>query len=630
MLCFSIKNDRQNKQFDHPAGPIEFGRGPQGELPRFVLDDGFVSRDHLRVEEISGGRARVRNLSTKHPIELSDGAQIPASDSLELILPIQLTLGETVVGIAFGRVATPVRPLPSEAIPSRSMLDETAVPPPLPSEPPAPEAPPLSREAIEADGYQSLQPVHGRDKMEAMPSLGTMGGTPPPEVLTQWMETVLALQRSDASPPEFYAQTARAMVSMIGLDVGLVLLHGEKGWHVVARSAREEDDSRRITGREFSQTLLRHVLAEKQTFYQDLGQMKAQESLKSVDAVVVSPIFGLNEEVVGALYGTRRARPRMPVCKIKPLEAQLVQLLAAAVGANLARTTATRTRTRFEQFFSPELVRELERDPGLLEGRAFDVTILMSDLRSFSSLSERLGPQETCRLVRDVMERLSERIVEHGGVIVSYLGDGILAMWNAPARQPDHAVRACRAALAMLEELPALNAVWEPIVGHPLSVGIGVNSGPAQVGNTGSSRKFMYGPLGNTVNLASRVEGATKYLKVPVLITGSTRAQIGDTFVTRRLCQVRVVGIQGAVDLHQLHGESASPGWLSYRDSYEAALELYESKQWLKTCQTLLPLLEQHRGGDYDHATLKLMKRSWSCLEDPPDPFDPVMELSSK
>ena len=79
----------------------------------------------------------------------------------------------------------------------------------------------------------------------------------------------------------------------------------------------------------------------------------------------------------------------------------------------------------------------------------------------------------------------------------------------------------------------------------------------------------MYGPLGNTVNLASRVEGATKHLKTPILITGSTRAQIGDAFAMRRLCQVRVVGIQGAVDLYELHGETASPEWLADRDAYE-------------------------------------------------------------
>src|SRR5262249_53982655 len=159
-----------------------------------------------------------------------------------------------------------------------------------------------------------------------------------------------------------------------------------------------------------------------------------QESLQNIDAVVASPIFGLQgDEVVGAVYGSRKSRPRMKSGGIRPLEAQLVQLLAGAIGANLARATATKTRVQFEQIFSPELVRELERDPNLLEGRNQEVTILMSDLRGFSRFSEKLGPLDTCRLIRDVMERLSNRIVEHSGVIVSYLGDGILAMWNAPA-----------------------------------------------------------------------------------------------------------------------------------------------------------------------------------------------------
>ena len=96
-------------------------------------------------------------------------------------------------------------------------------------------------------------------------------------------------------------------------------------------------------------------------------------------------------------------------------------------------------------------MRELARDPGLLDGRSCGITILMSDLRGFSALSERLGPEDTCRLIRDVMERLSERIVEHGGVIVSYLGDGILASFGAVAQSPTAAADALRAADAVLE-----------------------------------------------------------------------------------------------------------------------------------------------------------------------------------
>jgi adenylate cyclase len=611
MLSISVTSQGHSQAFDLPSGPFEFGRAPpQGGVPRLVIDDGFVSRNQLRVEELPSGRIRVENLSTRTPVTLADRTEIAGTETRELPLPISIAVGNTVIAIR--RKAAMTGPVPAFVAPSATPVE--------------------AEEAFAAESYLSIQPVRRQDLSRSDAAAPRLSDAPPAEMFAQWMETVLALQRSDAGPAEFYAQAAQDMINMIGLDIGLVLLYGDKGWQVTARAARDEADRPRppTTSREFSTTILKHVLAEKKTFFQDLDLLDAQESLMSVDAVVVSPIFGLQEEVVGALYGLRHAGMTAGD-KIRPIEAQMVQLLAAAVGANLARTLATHTRTQFEQFFSSELVRELARDPKMLEGRDREVTILISDLRGFSTLSEKLGPQDTCRLVRDVMERLSERILEHGGVIVSYLGDGILAMWNAPAHQEKHAELACRAALAMLAELPDLDASWQPIIGQPMSIGIGINTGPAQVGNTGSSRKFMYGPLGNTVNLASRVEGATKYFKVPILITGSTREQVGNAFATRRLCQVRVVGINHPVELFELHGETASPEWLAYQETYEKALTLYEAKRWLKTCQTLLPLLEQaQQAGEYDHATLNLMKWSWHCLESPPDPFDPVMELHTK
>ena len=247
-----------------------------------------------------------------------------------------------------------------------------------------------------------------------------------------------------------------------------------------------------------------------------------------------------------------------------------MQLLAAAVGANLARSVAQRTRVQFEQFFSPDLVRELQRDAKLLEGRTDEVTVLFSDLRGFTALSERLGAHKTCHMLRDMMERLSERIVEQGGVIVDYAGDGILAMWNAPAKQPDHAVRACRAGLAMLGELPALNARWGDEAAGSLALGIGINTGEALVGNTGSTRKFKYGPHGHTVNLASRVQDATKKLGLPLLITASTRDRLPATLLTRRIGRVVLPGVREPVVAYELFGEHGSPEWLERRDIYES------------------------------------------------------------
>ena len=335
--------------------------------------------------------------------------------------------------------------------------------------------------------------------------------------------------------------------------------------------------------------------------------------------------------MIGAVYGARRGSGRS--LEIQPLEAQLTQVLAAAVAAGLARleseAQAARRRVQFEQFFTPDLAAALDRDPALLDGSEREVTVLFADIRGFSGLSEKMLARLACELIRDIMEHLTAKIMESSGVVVDYIGDGLLAMWNAPLEQPDHAARACRAALAMRDGLPELNRRWEGRIGRTIGLGIGINSGPALVGNTGSHQKFKYGPLGHTVNLASRVEGATKHLGVSLLITGSTRARLGNDFATRRLCRARVVGIAGEVELHELHAESASPEWQDRCESYEHALALYEAGKWSEASQAVFPLLTGS-GGAYDLPSLTLLGRAVECLKAPPASFDPILELKSK
>src|ERR1700694_991198 len=138
MLSISVTNARQNQQIDHRAGPFEFGRGPQGEVPRVVIDDGFVSRDQLRVEELPGGRIRVKNLSTKNPIVLPDGSEIPANESRDLPLPFGVTVGETSIGFAHKPEAAPpgmpgIAARPAAAPRPAGAPRPAAAPPPIPS-----------------------------------------------------------------------------------------------------------------------------------------------------------------------------------------------------------------------------------------------------------------------------------------------------------------------------------------------------------------------------------------------------------------------------------------------------------------------------------------------------------------
>jgi adenylate cyclase len=587
MLRFRVYNQREYQEFEHASGPIEFGRGAQRDnVARCVIQDLYVSKDHIRILELESGRIRIENLSQRNSIRLSDNSLIVTGGTREADVPIHLTVGETTLEIEKPR--------------------------------------PDSGERL----LQTIASPYSYKETGAQQSLLELGRTPAPETLTHWFETVIAVQRAAAGSPEFYNQTAQAVVSLVGLDRGLVLLRRDGVWKVQARSPEEGG-----RGREFSRTILQRVEKERRTFYQTVASAPStSESLQGIEAVVAAPIFDPQDQIVGVVYGCRTHFGMHGALGIGPLEAQVMQLLASAVGVGLARVEqeakAARLRVQFEQFFPGDLARELEQNPHLLDGQEREVTVLFSDIRGFTRLAERLGPTDSCRLAADVMERLTTAVHNHKGVVVHYAGDGLMAMWNAPKDQPNHPVLACRAALAMIAELPKLDESWHQRLGGPVRLGIGLNTGMALCGNTGSKQKFHYGALGHTVNLASRVEGATKQLGIPLLITGSTRAQIGDSFATRRLCQARLVGIDGATELYELHAEEASPEWLAWRTTYEKALSLYEASSLAEACATWLPLVlpTQERDGP----TLTLLARATAALKEPPEHFNPVVELDHK
>jgi adenylate cyclase len=308
----------------------------------------------------------------------------------------------------------------------------------------------------------------------------------------------------------------------------------------------------------------------------------------------------------------------------------IVELLARGVAAGLARQeqerAAVRARVLFEQFVTPEVAREIDSNPDLLEGREADVTLLFCDVRGFSRIAETVSPDMTVRWIGDVMDKLSECVIKYQGTLVSYIGDELLAMWGAPVTQPDHAALACRAALAMLEQLPGLNERWQTQLQERTRLGIGINTGPAQVGNTGSRRKPQYGPLGNAVNLASRVQGATRYLNARVVITEATRQQLDDGFAVRRLCKVRVVNIAEPVNLFEL----ALPGhrdWDDLKVRYEMALLAFEKGEFRPAVKILGELVNQY---PEDGPSELLNARASTELHAKRIDFDPVYELPGK
>jgi adenylate cyclase len=178
----------------------------------------------------------------------------------------------------------------------------------------------------------------------------------------------------------------------------------------------------------------------------------------------------------------------------------------------------------------------------------------------------------------------------------------------------------------MMARIPAVGDRWRSITSQTLELGFGVHTGPAHVGNVGTKHKFKYGPLGPTCNLASRVQGATKYLRVPVLVTGPTRAKLGDGFTTRRLTQAKVVNIAEPVDLVELASDPP-PYWSDLRDGYEAALADFEAGRLIDATRGLGMLLAAYPG---DGPSLLLLTRAVQALQPNAAPFDPVWVLPGK
>jgi adenylate cyclase len=601
-------NIYENGQLLHSAqrsGPLELGRQDEGEpgpytqrmlTGRYRLiiarrEEQTISRRHVLLEECPDGRVRVTNLSTTQPVHLPGGGEVRPGAEAELALPLDLTVGPKAVR---------VRESDPEETTLRCLPEGTQAP------------------AAGDPTTMSLFPTL------AAPSVGSGEG----RALVHWLRSAMGVFQSAASSSDFFAQAARAVVSMAGLDSGRVLLFDGAGWQT--RALYAEPRLSREAPPEPSRIILTKVREEKKTFW-ELPGGSSSASLVGVTAVVAAPILDRNGDVIGALYGDRRQRSGLGGAEpITELQALLVELLASGVAAGLARLeqeqAAVAARVRFEQFFTPELARRLDEDPDLLSGRDADVTVMFADIWDFSRLSEHLPGPRTVEWVNDVLGALSECVLAERGVLVEYIGDELMAMWGAPVPLPDHAARACRAALAMTGRVAQLNERWESVLGGPMRLGIGINSGPARVGMIGSQYKFKYGPLGPTANLASRVQGATRYFKARVLLTRATREPLGPEFALRRVCRVRVVNVAEPVDLYELGAEAGS-GWQSCRADYERALERFEKRSFGTAVRILGNILNEH---PEDGPSLVLMARAVTYLMPRPPAFDPVWELPGK
>jgi adenylate cyclase len=582
------------------SGPIELGRQDRGEpgpysvrtesspvrLVLARLEEDRVPRKYVRVDPQPSGALTLTNLSPRVPLRLEQGPVVNPDSQLTLPPPLTLLIEQRAIRI---------QPTPETAAELQSLPQATLAP----------------FQQVDISGR--ISNLIKEDELSV-------------ENMVRWLQAAMGVLQSAAGSSDFFQRAARAVVDLVGLDSCRVLLREHGTWRLevtqAAPGVRSEGDT---LG---SRKILDRILHEKRTFW-ELPSANISASLINVKALVAAPILDKQGDVIGVLYGDRSGKGD-GLRTITRIEALLVELLANGIAAGLARVeqeqAALRARVRFEQFFTPELSQHLLDHPESLEGRDEEITVLFADLRGFSRITERLGARGTIEWTIDVLSNLTECVLKEQGVLVDYVGDELMAMWGAPGEQPDHARRACRAAVAMVQQLPRLNERWQKVLGEPVRLGVGINTGTACVGQIGSHVKFKYGPRGNTVNVASRVQGANKFWKTNILITQHTHEKIGELFSTRRLGQVRVVNIGEPVTLYEvaLPDETSFP---ALKQNYETALNHFEKMEFRQAARILGNLLPEY---PQDGPAFVLMARAVQCLVEEPEKFDPVWTLPGK
>lgn len=292
---------------------------------------------------------------------------------------------------------------------------------------------------------------------------------------------------------------------------------------------------------------------------------------------------------------------------------------AGTIVANYASITSFRMifeerekrkiRKSFSSYVSPGVIGLIEKDPKKYfrpGGEMKELTVMFSDIRSFTTISEGLTPDELVHLLNEYLGEMTDILFKRWGTLDKYIGDAIMGFWGSPFPQEDHAIRACACALDMSARLDELNMKWEAQGKKQLSIGIGLNTGPVNVGNMGSDKRLAWTVMGDNVNLASRLEGQTKEYHIRTIVGETTYARAKDHYVFRDLDKIRVKGKLKPVNIYELlaFGKDAA----NYADllaQWTGAVTEYRRGNWPAAIQKFEALLHRYPDDGPSHEFLK-------------------------
>ena len=285
-----------------------------------------------------------------------------------------------------------------------------------------------------------------------------------------------------------------------------------------------------------------------------------------------------------------------------------------------------KTLGAFSKYVSPEVIDELMKDPRKLKlgGEKEDITIFFSDIRGFTTISEQLTPEKLVHLLNEYLTAMTDIAMKHEGVVDKYIGDAIMAFWGAPIKKTNHAELACLTALEMIKKLKELNVKWTQEKFPEIKIGIGLNTGPAVIGNMGSYERFNYTAMGDTINLGSRLEGLTKAYGVCIIISEFTHKEINDKFATRKLDLVAVKGKKKPIYIYELicKTEELTEKQKEKIQIYEKGLSLYLSQKWDEAIKEFKKL--------DDFSSKEFIQRCETFKKEPPENWDGAWVMKTK
>ena len=250
----------------------------------------------------------------------------------------------------------------------------------------------------------------------------------------------------------------------------------------------------------------------------------------------------------------------------------------------------------FSRYIAPDVIDQIMLNPESLElgGENRRITIFFSDVAGFSTISEKLSPPELVALLNEYLSEMTDIIISHGGTIDKYEGDAIMAFYGAPQPYIDHELRACKAAIDMKKRLREMQEKWRSVGQHELFVRMGMNTGLAVVGNMGSKMRMDYTAMGDSVNLASRLEGANKWYGTTAMISENTYTNVKDHVDVRKLDTIRVIGKTEPIVIYELFGIKGTLPQKVYDviELYNKGLEMFGEHQWKKALKFFTDALE--------------------------------------